>query len=67
MKTVHVCTTCGSPRVTFDAIVDPNHDNEVVTIFDNSDCLDCEGECRTQEVEVPDDFDLETDKFNLKA
>ena len=63
MKKIQVCTTCGSPRVTFDALVDPNNDNEVVTIFDNSDCRDCAGECNTREVEVSDDFDLETDFY----
>ena len=63
MKKIQVCTTCGSPRVTYDALVDPNKDNEVVTIFDNSDCQNCGGECSTQEVEVSDDFDLETDFY----
>lgn len=67
MKTVTVCTYCGSPRVTFDAMVDPNKDNEVVSIFDNSDCQNCGGECSTQEVEVADDFNLETDFYKEKA
>lgn len=67
MKTIQVCTTCGSPRVTYDALVDPNNDNEVVTIFDNSDCRDCGGECNTQEVEVSDDFNLETDFYKEQA
>lgn len=49
--------------VTYDAVVDPNNDNEIINIFDNSDCRDCDGECSTQEVEVPDDFDLETDFY----
>ena len=43
MKKILVCTTCGSPRITFDALIDPNKNNEVVTIFDNSDCQDCGG------------------------
>lgn len=63
MKTVTVCTYCGSPRVTFDALVDPNKDNEVVSILDSADCSDCAGECKTEQVEVPDDFDLETDFY----
>ena len=33
-----------------------------VTIFDNSDCQDC-GECSTQEVEVEDNFDIESDTY----
>ena len=33
MKKIQVCDKCGSPRVTYDALVDPNNDNEVVTIF----------------------------------
>jgi len=59
MKKITVCTTCGSPRVTFDAAVDPNNNNEILTIFDNSDCKDCDGECDTEEVEVLNSFDLE--------
>ncbi len=62
MKKILVCTTCGSPRITFDALIDPNKNNEVVTIFDNSDCQDC-GECSTQEVEVEDNFDIESDTY----
>lgn len=65
MKTVHVCTTCGSPRVFADAFAALNTDE--VRTYDYTHCDDCEGECRTQKVEVPDDFDLETDKFNLRA
>lgn len=67
MKKIQVCTTCGSPRVTYDAVVDPNKDNEILNIFDNSDCRDCDGECSTQEVEVQDDFDLETDFYKEQA
>lgn len=63
MKKIQVCTTCGSPRVAYDALVDPNKDNEVVSILDDSDYRDCDDRCRTQEVEVADDFDLETDFY----
>ena len=63
MKKILVCTTCGSPRITFDALIDPNKNNEVVTIFDNSDCQDCGGECSTREVKVEDDFDIESDTY----
>jgi hypothetical protein len=53
--------------VTYDALIDPNKDNEVVSILDDSDCRDCDDRCRTQEVEVPDNFDLETDFYKEQA
>lgn len=55
----HVCTYCGSPRVFADAYVGLNTDE--VRTYDDTHCDDCEGECRTEMVEVSDDFDLETD------
>lgn len=66
-KKIHVCTTCGSPRVTWDAIIDPNNNNEIVTILDNADCQDCDGECNTQTVEAADDFDMEKDFYDLSG
>lgn len=62
MKKIHVCTTCGSPRVMYDAYVDVN-DPDNVRVFDAVICDDCGGECRIKEVEVPDDFDMESDFY----
>lgn len=61
MKKIHVCTTCGSPRVTWDALVHPNRGE--TTLLDSADCEDCDGQCNTQEVEVADDFDIDTDFY----
>ena len=58
---IHVCTTCGSPRVFADAYASLNTDE--VRTYDDTNCDDCEGECKTQWVEVPADFDLDTDFY----
>lgn len=58
-KKVHVCTHCGSPRVFADAWASLNTDE--VRTYDNTHCDDCDGECRTKEIEVPDEFDLDID------
>ena len=67
MKTIHVCTACGSPRVLLDACVGLNDPDDVRTydrIFcDNIFCEDCGGECSTKLVEVKDDFDIEEDTY----
>lgn len=60
-RKIHVCTTCGSPRVLADAYAALNTDE--VRTYDQRYCDDCEGECRTTMVEVPNDFDLETDFY----
>ena len=62
---IHVCTTCGSPRVWADAYAALNSDE--VRTFDDSYCDDCEGECRTNEVEVSDDFDIEVDFYKEES
>ena len=54
---VCVCTTCGSANVLADAFVHANDPDDVRT-FDDMYCENCECSCRTQEVEVPDDFDI---------
>ena len=59
MKKIRVCTYCGSPRVMYDAYVDVN-DQDNVRTFDNVICDDCGTECSIHEVEVPDDFDMDT-------
>lgn len=63
---IHVCTTCGSPRVFYDAFVGIN-DPEDVRTFDDTTCDDCGKECSTTEVEVADDFDTLTEFFDLEA
>ena len=64
MKTVSVCTHCGSPRVFHDAYAAINSDD--VRTFDDTFCDDCEGECSVVDVKVRDDFDIETDFFNSR-
>lgn len=60
MKTIKVCTACGSPRVLVDAWVGVNDPDNVMT-FDATFCEDCEGDCNVVEVDVPDTFLIETD------
>ena len=62
MKKIQVCTACGSPRVMYDAYVDVNDPDNVKT-FDDVFCEDCRGVCSIHEVEVPDDFDMESDFY----
>ena len=64
MKTIHVCTYCGSPRVWADAFAALNS-NDVHT-YDYTHCDNCEGECSTTQVDVPDDFDIEIDTYNFQ-
>ena len=54
---IPACTTCGSPRVWVDAYAPLN--SEEVRTFDYTHCDDCDGECSTALVEVPDDFDMD--------
>lgn len=61
---IHVCTHCGSPRVFADAYAALNTDE--VRTYQQCRCDDCDGERRTQEVEAPDDFDLETDFWKAR-
>lgn len=60
MKTIHVCTYCGSPRVYVDAYANLNVPDDIRT-YDQAYCDDCQEESRTTEVVVADDFDLDTD------
>ena len=61
MKTIYVCH-CGSPRVLQDAYKHVN--TGLVTTYDNWVCDDCGSEDPyLNEVEVPDDFDLDTDTY----
>ena len=59
---VYICTTCGSANVLADAFVHANDPDDVRT-FDDMYCENCECSCRTQEVEVPDDFDIYNDLY----
>ena len=63
MKTIHVCTHCGSANVLMDAFVHAN-DPEDVRTFDDQYCEKCESSCKTKEVEVPDDFDIYNDIYS---
>ena len=62
MKTIQVCTLCGSGNVMRDTWVAVNDLNDVQT-FDDLYCENCESSCNTQEVEVPDDFDIYNDLY----
>jgi transcription elongation factor Elf1 len=62
VKTIQVCTTCGSGNVLTDAFVHANDPDDVRT-FDDQYCENCECSCKTQEVEVPDDFDVYSDLY----
>lgn len=61
-RMLHVCNECGSPRLMQDAYVPLNDPDNVIT-FDAVICDDCGVECRYHEVEVPTDFDADTDFF----
>lgn len=63
MKTVYVCTRCGSANIQQDALVYYNNREDVHT-FDDLYCENCESSCKTKEVEVPDDFDIYTDIYS---
>jgi hypothetical protein len=60
-KEIHVCNTCGSPRVFVDAYASLNTD-EVRTYGDHY-CDDCAGGCSVTEVQVKIKFDLATDYY----
>ena len=61
MKTIYVCP-CGSPRVLQDACKHVN--TGLVTTYDDWRCADCGYDgAYLNEVEVPDDFDLDTDTY----
>ena len=65
MKTISVCTHCGSRRVFQDAYAAINSDD--VRTFDDIFCDDCEGACLVANVSVPDTFDIDTDTFNWET
>ena len=62
MKTIYVCTYCGSANIQQDAWVHYN-DRQNVQTFDDLYCENCESSRNTKEVEVPDDFDIYTDLY----
>jgi transcription elongation factor Elf1 len=59
---IHVCTRCGSGNVLQDVFVHYN-DRKNVQAFDDIYCENCESFCETNEVEVPDDFDVYSDIY----
>jgi len=53
-KTIH-CTQCDGQNIRADASAEWNPELqmwELVTVFDNTDCEDCGGECSTVEKEI---------------
>lgn len=62
MKTIQVCTYCGSGNVLVDAFVHINNPDDVRT-YDDCYCENCESSCSTTEVEVPDDFNIYNDLY----
>lgn len=60
-QNIHVCTSCGSPRVFADAWAALNSDE--VRTYDDIRCDDCDGPCQTEMVTVGDDFDIDTDFY----
>lgn len=62
MKTIYVCGHCGSPRVYLDAYKSLNDPDEVYT-YDHTVCFDCPVTDWTEEVEVPDDFNMEHGRY----
>ena len=63
MKTIHVCTHCDSADIVQDAWVHYNNRGDIST-FDDLYCRRCESQCKTNEVEVPDDFDIYNDIYS---
>ena len=66
MKTIAVCKYCGSARIFQDAILNINRNS-----FDTYDDQSCENCCADSHslaitVEVPDDFDIDEDIFDLE-
>lgn len=61
MKKVQVCERCGSADLLQDAYVHVNDQSDVRT-FDDIVCNSCGGSTSTEEVEVPDTFDIYSDK-----
>lgn len=66
MNTIHVCTNCGSANIQQDAWVHYN-DRQNIQTFDDLYCENCESSCNTNEVEVPDDFDIYNDLYSESA
>ena len=66
MKTVIVCPCCGSARVYQDASVNVNTGEQ--GLHDSMICADCGYDGHTfNEVEAPDDFDVDNDKYEEKS
>ena len=63
MKTIYVCTHCDSADIVQDAWVHYNNRDDIST-FDDLYCRRCESQCKTNEVEVPDDFDIYNDIYS---
>lgn len=64
MKTIQVCTNCGSANILIYAFVHANDPDDVRT-FDDMYCEHCDQSCTTVDVEVEDDFDIYEDQVWL--
>lgn len=67
MKTISVCKYCGSPRVRLDAVYDPNTKETFTYATPIASTAGKGGNTPIRDVEVPDDFDLETDTYDLNS
>jgi transcription elongation factor Elf1 len=66
MKTIFVCKDCGSADVTQDATHHLNNPNDCY-FHEDEWCIKCGGETTTIEVEVPNEFNVYKDKFDLST
>jgi len=58
---IHCCRCCGSPRIVQDGNCCMNFGFEVENFYDDIYCSDCEKSVKTEEVDVPWEFDIESD------
>jgi hypothetical protein len=58
-REINVCRRCGSPRISYDAMVAANSD-EVTAVYDNAYCHDCDGDTKNVTIKVPPGFDMES-------
>lgn len=56
-RVTYMCATCGGKNVKWDAWAEWDEENQCEVLaqsFDQAYCDDCDGECRTEEVELGD-------------
>lgn len=56
VKTVHICTNCGSDNVRIKVWIKPNNNNEIVDVIDKNNeygwCDDCQHETIIKKVQM---------------